>query len=129
MKSAVVEADAFFNGEQTVSPVLNYLQFQNGNPFGYHAFLQGSASTTNAYLYHADLGYENVQAGSTPGSPYMYDVASGHWWYTSSSPFPNLYDFTLNSWIYYFPNPQGPGHYAVNPRYFANMTTDTIFTM
>jgi virginiamycin B lyase len=128
-RAVIVEANAFFNGEQTVNPVLSYLQFQNGNPFGYHAFLQGSPSTMNAYVYHTDLGLEYVQAGSTPGSLYLYDVASGHWWFSSSSLFPYLYDFTLNSWIYYFPNQQTPGHYTANPRSFANLSTTQIFTL
>ena len=35
----------------------------------------------------------------------------------------------LNSWIYYFPNTQSPGHYSTNPRYFSNLTTGVIFTM
>jgi len=50
-------------------------------------------------------------------------------WYTSSSLFPYLYDFTLNTFIYYFTNTTSPGHYTANPRYFVNLTTQKIFTM
>ena len=61
---------------------------------------------------------------------YLYDFASGHFGGTpDSSLFPYLYDFTLNAWIYYFPNTQNPGHYSSNPRYFSNLTTGQIFTM
>jgi virginiamycin B lyase len=149
---AIEQPDAFFTGQQLLSPVLKYLQFQDGNPFGYYAFLSGSASTANATLVHADLGEEYVAAGSAthvvigcsssgPESPcsdplvslvgalYLYDFASGHWWYTSSAEFPFLYDYTLNAWIYYFPNSQSAGHYTSNPRSFANMTTGQTFTM
>ena len=126
---ALTQTNAFFNGQQSLSSVWSYLQFQNGNLFGYYSFLQGSASTATAYLYHPDLGYEYVTPGSPTGSVYFYDFASGHWWYTSSSLFPYLYDFTLNIWIYYFPDTQSPGHYSSNPRYFSNLTTGQIFTM
>jgi hypothetical protein len=123
--------DAFFTSEQPSSVAAwDFLQFPGGStPFGYYTFLQGSASTASAWLFHADLGYESVIPGATPGSAYFYDLASGHWWYTSSTLFPYLYDFTLNSWIYYFPNTNSPGHYLTNPRYFSNLTTQKFFTM
>ena len=43
--------------------------------------------------------------------------------------FPYLYDFTLQAVIYYFPNPQNPGRYTTNPRYFYNSATGKIITM
>jgi hypothetical protein len=128
-QAVVVQANTFLPWEQSPTPVQNYWQFADGNPFGYYSVLEGSASWQTALIDHADLGYEFVQAGSTPGSLYLYDFASGHWWYTSSSLFPYLYDFTLNAWIYYFPSTQSAGHYTANPRDFANMTTGDIFTM
>jgi hypothetical protein len=121
--------DAFFNGQQALSPVFSYLQFANGSLFGYYAFLQGSASTASAWLYHPDLGYEYVTGADPAGDLYFYDLASNHWWYSSASLFPYLYDFNLNSWIYYFPDTSNPGHYTTNPRYFSNFTTGKIFTM
>jgi hypothetical protein len=124
-----VQGVTFFTGAVSVGAPWYYLQFPNGNLFGYYNFLQGSDSTASAILYHADLGYEYVTPGSTAGSLYWFDFASGHWWYSSSPLFPYLFDFTLNAWIYYFPNTQSPGHYTTNPRDFANLTTSTIFTM
>ncbi len=126
------QENAFLPWEQGATPVENYWQFQDGNPFGYYSVLEGSASSQTSIIDHVDMGFEYVQAGSIPGSLYLYDFASGHWWYTSSSQFPYLYDFTLNTWIYYFPNSSfysPAGHYTTNPRYFANMTTSQIFTM
>jgi hypothetical protein len=49
--------------------------------------------------------------------------------YTSSTLFPYLYDFTLNNWLYYFPNTTNPGHYTTNPRYFSDLTTGKIISM
>jgi hypothetical protein len=124
-----VIVDSFFAGEQIISSAWNYLQFPDGNLFGYYAFLEGAAGTADSIFYHADLGYEYVTPGSAAGSVYDYDFASGHWWYTSSGLFPYLYDFTLTTWIYYFPNTQSPGHYTTDPRSFSNLTTGMIFTM
>jgi len=71
----------------------------------------------------------NLTSVNATTSVYLYDLSSGHWWYTSSSLFPYLYDFAMNAWIFYFLNPNSPGHYTTNPRYFANLTTGAIFTM
>jgi hypothetical protein len=121
--------NAFFSNEVSVGSGFFYIAFPDSNLFGYFEFLQGSASTPNAWLYHVDLGYEYVTGGAANGGLYFYDLATGHWWYSSSSLFPYLYDFTLNAWIYYFPNTSNPGHYTANPRYFSNLTTGQIFAM
>ena len=47
----------------------------------------------------------------------------------STTLFPYLYDFTLNDWLYYFPDTKNPGHYTTNPRFFSNLTTGKIFSM
>ncbi len=125
---SLTQPDGFFDNAQTLGSLF-YLQFQDGNLFGYYGFLQGSAATASAWRYHFDLGYEYVTAGDAAGDLYFYDLASAHWCYTSSALFPYLYDFTLSSWIYYFPNTQSAGHYTANPRYFSNLTTKMIFTM
>jgi hypothetical protein len=121
--------DTFFSGQQAITAAWDYLQFPDGVPFGFYAFLEGSPFTPNAYLYHADMGYEFATPGSAAGSVYFYDFASGHWWYSTSTLFPYLYDFTLQAWIYYLPNTQSPGHYTTNPRSFQNMSTNDIFRM
>jgi hypothetical protein len=55
---------------------------------------------------------------------------SNHFFYTSPSfPFPYLYDFSLNTVLYYFPDPNRPGHYTTNPRYFYDFATGQIITM
>ncbi len=73
------------------------MQFPDTNLFGYYGYLSSSI------LYHLDMGYEAFIA-ATGGQIYFYDFASGHWWYSSASLFPYLYDFTLNTFIYYFPD-------------------------
>jgi List-Bact-rpt repeat protein len=113
---------AFFAGEAALSGTIYYLQFADGNLFGYYGYLSSSI------LYHQDMGYEAF-VPSTGGSIYFYDFASGHWWYTSPSLDPYLYDFTLGAWIYYFPDATHPGHYTTSPRYFVNLTTRVVFTL
>ncbi len=98
------------------------MQFPDSNLFGFYSY------ASNTIVYHFDMGYEGF-ADAPPGSAYMYDFLSGHWFYTSSSLFPDLYDFTLNAWLYYFPDPKNPGHYTANPRYCENLGTGLIFAM
>jgi uncharacterized repeat protein (TIGR01451 family) len=114
---------AFFTGEVSLGSGVYYLQFSNGNLFGYYNF-----PVFPTILYHYDMGFEAFIDGGN-GAAYLYDFTSGHWFYTSASLFPYLYDFTLQTFIYYFPNTTEPGHYTSNPRYFSNLTTGKIFTM
>jgi uncharacterized protein (TIGR03437 family) len=113
---------AFFTGEAALGANVLYLQFPDNTVFGYFTFAGGSI------FYHYDMGFEAYIAGTGTGV-FLYDFTSTHWWYTSASSFPSLYDFSLGAWIYYFPNTNSPGHYSSNPRYFANLTTGAIFTM
>jgi hypothetical protein len=113
---------AFFSGEIFLSGIVYYLQFPDSNLFGYYEYLSSSI------LYHFDMGYEAFIPG-TGSQIYFYDFGSGHWWYTSSSLFPYIYDFSLSTFIYYFPSTTNPDHYTTNPRYFSNLTTDMIFSM
>ena len=117
---------AFFTGETALSNGVYYLAFSNGNYFGYYSFLANPA-----YLYHFDLGYEYVfDAADGKSGVYFYDFASSDFFYTSPSfPFPYLYDFSLNSVLYYYPDPNNPGHYNTNGiRYFYDFNTGTIIT-
>ena len=113
---------SFFTGEAALGGAVYYLQFPDGNLFGYYAYL------SNTIIYHFDMGYEGI-VDAPPGGAYMYDFLSGHWLYTSTSLFPDLYDFTLNAWLYYFPDPKNTGHYTTGPRYFVNFGTGAIFSM
>ena len=113
---------AFFTGQVSLGSGVYYLQFSNGNLFGYYNF------PSFPFLYHYDLGFEYFFDGGN-GAVYMYDFSSGHWLYTSSGLFPYLYDFSLNNWLYYFPATNNPGHYTTNPRYFCDLTTGMIITM
>ena len=120
--NTVTSHPAFFTGEVALANSVYSLQLADGNPFGYYGYLASS------WIYHFDLGYEYTAPGNGP-EVYIWDMASGHWWYTNSSQFPYLYDFTLHAWLFYFPDTHNAGHYTTNPRYFANMTTNQVFTM
>jgi hypothetical protein len=102
---------------------MRYLEFESHTPFGYFGYL------SNTIIYHNDLGYLSLIDANDGGGIYLYDFRTAHWWYSSRSAFPYLYDFTLNLWIYYFPVAGQQGKYTSNPRYFANMSTSQIFTM
>ncbi len=122
LRSNAPSHPAFFAGEDFLSGTAYYLQFPDSSLFGYYEYLSSSI------LYHFERGYEAFISGAG-GSIYFYDFGSGHWWYTSPSLFPTVYDFTLGTWIYYFPDTKNAGHYSTNPRYFSNLTTGKIFTM
>jgi len=113
---------AFFAGEDGLGSGIYYLQFPDGSLFGYYGYL------ANGFIFHLDMGYEYVEPAGTDPAVYLWDLSSGHWFYTSPSLFPYLYDFTLSAWLYYFPA-TSPGHYTTDPRYFVNLTTSQIFTM
>jgi len=116
-------AMTFFNGSVSLGSGVLYLQFPDGTPFGYYSVL------TSNWIFHFDLGYEYVDpANDAANSVYMWDLASGHWWYTGPAEFPYLYDFTLNAWLYYFPSTV-PGRYTSDPRDFTNLTTGKTITM
>jgi hypothetical protein len=114
---------AFFAGEVALGNGVYYLAFPDGNLFGYYGYLSGG------WIYHFDMGYEYVDPASSGNAVYLWDDASGHWFYTSPALFPDLYDFTLGAWLYYFPSTTIAGHYTTNPRRFENLTTGQIFTM
>jgi hypothetical protein len=117
---------AFFTGEVSLGNGVYYLQFPNGNVFGYYSYL-----TDPHWIYHFDMGFEYwFDANDGHSGIFFYDFASNHFFYTSPSfPFPYLYDFSLNTVLYYFPDPNRPGHYTTNPRYFYNFATGQIITM
>jgi hypothetical protein len=114
----------FFTGEVYLGGGVYHLQFPDGNLFGNYNYQYFPV------VFHYDLGLEYfLEANDGKAGAYLYDLASGHWFYTSPSLFPYLYDFTLNNWLYYFLDAQNPGHYTTNPRYFSNVGTGQIFTM
>lgn len=123
---AVVQHPAFFAGEAALSNGVYYLAFPNGTPFGYYSYLSDPS-----YVYHFDMGYEYaIDANDGNGGIYFYDFASGHWWYTGRTfPFPYVYDFSLRSLLYYYPDQNDSTHYTTNPRYFFLFSTNKIVTM
>ena len=125
-QQAGTSTPAFFTGEVALANGVYYLAFANGNYFGYYSFLPNPA-----YIYHFDLGFEYVfDAADGKSGVYFYDFASGTFFYTSPTfPFPYLYDFSLNSVLYYYPDPNNAGHYNTNGiRYFYDFNTGAIIT-
>jgi len=119
--TAATAPAAFFSGQQ--SPVTNveWLQFPSGSAFGYYSF------DGYPWIYHDDLGYEFfIDAQDGQAGAYLFDFDSGGFFYTSPTLFPYLYDFTLNAWLFYYSDPNNPGHYTSNPRVFYNYTTQTV---
>lgn len=116
----------FFAGEVPVGDNVYYLSLNGGGSvFGYYAFLSDPH-----YLYHFDLGYEYVfDANDGQNGVYLYDFASGSYFYTSPSfPFPYLYDFSRGAVLYYFPDPNQPGRYTSTPRYFYDFSVREIIS-
>lgn len=108
----------FLFGQQTTTNGGYYLQFTNGNAFGFFAI------TASGWVNHADLGYEYlVPANDQKNGIYLYDWDSTTYWYTNPSVFPFLFDFTLGAWLYYYPDTNNPGHYTSNPRRFYDYAT------
>ncbi len=117
---------AFLAGDVPLNNGVYYLGFPDGNYFGYYSYLSDPR-----YLYHFDLGYEYVfDANDSKSGVYLYDFKSKGFFYTSPSfPFPYLYDFSLNTTLYYYPDPDNAGHYNTNgTRYFYDFATGKIIT-
>lgn len=113
----------FLAGGEATARNIDYLQFPNGNIFGYYA------PVGFPWIYHMDLGYEFlIDAADGAAGVYSYDYSSGDWWYSSPTLFPYVYDFALNAWLWYYPNTNEPGHYTTNPRYFYNFGTSQVIT-
>ena len=115
----------FFTAQSALANGVYYLAFPGGNYFGYYSYLADPN-----YFYHFDLGYEYVfEANDGNAGVYLYDLASSDFFYTSPTfPFPYLYDFNLNSVLYYYPDTTRAGHYTSSPRYFYNFSTGSIIT-
>ena len=92
---------SFFDGEADIG-AYRYLAFPNGNYFGYYTYL-----TDPHYIYHSDMGYEYIfDANDGNKGAYFYDFKSDGFFYSSPQfSFPYLYDFSLNSVVYYYPDP------------------------
>ena len=116
---------AFFTGEVSLGNGVFYLQFPNGTPFGYYAYLSDPR-----FIYHFDMGYEYwFDANDGHSGIFFYDFAANTFFYTSPTfPFPYLYDFGLNTILYYYPDTQMPGRYTTNPRFFFDFATNQIIT-
>ena len=125
-RTPVTTHASFFTGETALSNGVYYLAFSSGHPFGYYSYL-----TDPRYIYHFDMGYEYwFDANDGKSGVYLYDFKSGGFFYTSPAfPFPYLYDFTLKTVLYYYPDPNNAGHYDTDGvRYFYDFATGKIIS-
>jgi len=73
-------------------------------------------------VYEFNLGYEYVyDAGN--GGVYLFDYHSGHFWYTQGSYYPFVYDYSLNTFLYYYTNNANGA-----TRYFFNYAANKVIT-
>ena len=110
---------AFFTGEVSLGSGVYYLGLPDGGNFGEYSYL-----TNQSYIYSYDLlSYEYlIDAKDDNDGIYLYDFTSGHFFYTSPYfPYPYVYDFTLNSVLYYFQD-------GVTPRSFYDFTAGQYIT-
>ena len=112
----------FFDDSVALSGGFYYLKFSDGVPFGYYNL------DYSPYVYHSDLGFVYpFDAIDDQGGIYLYDFKSKTFWFTSHSLFPYLYDFTLHTFLYYYPDPDHPDHYNTSGlRFFYNFATGKI---
>lgn len=123
LEFTVIDPPAFFAGSQYIPDNVYYLAFP-----GEQTFFGLYTDQFTPYLYHYDLGIlYPFDANDASHGIYLYDFATKTFWYTTPSLFPIMYDFTLNTFIYYFPDTKRPGHYTTNPRIFYNFTTKQPF--
>jgi T5SS/PEP-CTERM-associated repeat protein len=55
----------------------------------------------DGWIAHADHGWQWMYSGSTSAHTYLWDCATGSWWYTDAASYPWMYDYTLQMWLYY----------------------------
>ena len=105
---------------------VHFLRFPSGNAFGYFSYL-----TDDHYIFHQDMGYEYIfDADDGQKGMYLYDFTTGGYFYTSPTfPFPYLYDFALNTIVYYFPSAEDSTRYNTDgKRYFYRFDKGEIFS-
>lgn len=68
-----------------------------------------SKSEGSDWIYHHQHGWllEAATDQTDPGESYLYDPRLGGWLYTSSSLYPYLFGYSVNSWLYYYENITG----------------------
>ena len=74
------------------------------------------------WIFHVEHSWTYVFEASTPASVFQYDLSSQGWFFTSSNEYPNLYNFSRSSWVFYFKETTGP-------RQFADLQTGEFFSL
>ena len=74
------------------------------------------------WLFHAQHGWMFLFADSTPESVFLFDLASGAWFFTNATTYPNLFSFGRSSWVFYFEGTSGP-------RDFVDLVSGDFFSL
>jgi hypothetical protein len=115
------QAIPFFNGTASLGNSWFWLQLLpsagcpsgNSHYFGYYSF------TAAPWIDHLDMGWEAYSdAGDTLCGAWLFDNATGHYFYTAPSWFPTLYDSNLNQTMIYQNQAGYVDRYTSNPRVF-----------
>jgi hypothetical protein len=106
---------SFFQGETSIGG-----GFYTLPGFGTYAYYPSLTA-----IYHTTLGEESIfpVTDSTRGI-YFFDFDSAHIWYTNPAVYPNVYDFTLGTWLFY---ETASGNGTKGSRQFYNYTTKAFF--
>ena len=106
LQAAATQHPAFFSGEVDLSAGVYYLQFPNGNLFGYYNY------SAFPYLYHYDLGFEYFLDANDSSHGIIFTEASPA--AIGSTPVPPIHFRTCttslsNQSSIIFPTPRMPG--------------------
>ena len=74
------------------------------------------------WLFHAQHGWMFLFADSTAESVFLFDLASGAWFFTNAITYPNLFSFGRSSWVFYFEGTSGP-------REFVDLVSGDFFSL
>lgn len=110
----------FFNGQAALGSDWYFLPLNGTQAFGYYSL------AAFPFVLHEDMGWEYfVDAGNAQRGAYFYDFTDRAFFYTDPDTFPYLYDFNLNTWVYYLSQNGATDRYTSNPRWFYDFNMGT----
>ena len=69
------------------------------NNSSWYGWLYADTSFGN-WIYQGNHGWQYVWDAGDHGA-YVYDSATGDWWFTSKSFYPYIYDYSVSGWLFY----------------------------
>ena len=74
------------------------------------------------WLFHLEHGWMFLADGGTASEMFLFDLSSEGWYFTGEAQYPNLFDFSRSSWVFYFEE-------SSNPRDFVDLGTGEFFDL